>query len=97
MQFEGWVTLTDTRSSKQKTPPNYNNKGINMTMYNKNNKVNEEREFFAGLFLIPSFVCLWVTPVLLLVGLVPVGIITGIIAMVSGVIGLVIAPEEYKK
>ena len=41
-----------------------------MSMYSKNNKVDEEREFFAGLFLIPSFVCMCVTPVLLLVGLV---------------------------
>lgn len=40
-----------------------------MSMYQKNNKVDEEREFFAGLFIIPCFVCLCVTPVLLLVGL----------------------------
>ena len=68
-----------------------------MSMYSKNNKVDEEREVFAGLFLIPSFICMCVTPVLLLVGLVSVGIITGIVAMVSGVIMWVIAPEEYKK
>ena len=68
-----------------------------MTMYQKNNKVDEEREFFAGLFLIPSFICMCVTPVLLLVGLVSADIITGMVAMVAGVIGWVIAPEEYKK
>lgn len=68
-----------------------------MSMYQKNNKVDEEREFFAGLFIIPCFVCLCATPVLLLVGLVSAGIITGIVAMVSGVIGWVIAPEEYKQ
>lgn len=68
-----------------------------MSMYSKNNKVDEEREFFAGLFLIPSFICMCVTPVLLLVGLIPVGIITGMVAMVAGAIGWVIAPEEYKK
>lgn len=68
-----------------------------MSMYQKNNQVDEEREFFAGLFLIPSFICMCVTPVLLLVGLIPVGIITGMVAMVAGAIGLLIAPEEYKK
>lgn len=68
-----------------------------MSMYQKNNKVDEEREFFAGLFIIPCFVCLCVTPVLLLVGLVSAGIITGMVAMVAGAIGLLIAPEEYKK
>jgi hypothetical protein len=68
-----------------------------MSMYSKNNKVDEEREFFAGLFLIPSFVCMCVTPVLLLVGLIPAGIITGMVAMVAGTIGVIIAPEEYKK
>lgn len=68
-----------------------------MSMYQKNNQVDEEREFFAGLFLIPSFVCMCVTPVLLLVGLIPAGIITGMVAMVAGTIGVIIAPEEYKK
>ena len=68
-----------------------------MSMYSKNNTVDEEREFFAGLFLIPSFVCMCVTPVLLLVGLVSAGIITGMVAMVAGVIGWLIAPDEYKK
>lgn len=68
-----------------------------MSMYQKNNQVDEEREFFAGLFLIPSFICMCVTPVLLLVGLIPAGIITGMVAMVAGAIGLLIAPEEYKK
>lgn len=33
-----------------------------MSMYSKNNKVDEEREFFAGLFLILSFICMCVTP-----------------------------------
>lgn len=68
-----------------------------MSMYSKNNKVDEEREFFGGLFAIICHICLCATPVLLLVGLVPVGIITGIVAMVSGVIMWVIAPEEYKQ
>lgn len=67
-----------------------------MSMYQKNTKVDEEREFFAGLFLILSFVCMCATPVLWLVGLIAVGIITGMVATVSGVIGWLIAPEEYK-
>lgn len=68
-----------------------------MSMYSKNNKVDEEREFFGGLFATICHVCLCATPVLLLVGLIPVGIITGMVAMVAGTIGLLIAPEEYKK
>jgi hypothetical protein len=50
-----------------------------MSIYQKNTKVDEEREFFGGLFAIICHICLCATPVLLLVGLVPVGIITGII------------------
>lgn len=68
-----------------------------MNIYSKNNKVDEEREFFAGLFLILSFVCMCATPVLWLVGLIAVGIITSMVAMVSGFIGWLITPEEYKK
>ena len=68
-----------------------------MSMYSKNKKGDAEREFFGGLFAIICHICLCATPAPLLVGLVSAGIITGIVAMVSGVIMWVIAPEEYKK
>lgn len=61
-----------------------------MTMYNKNNEVGEEREFFAGLFLILSIVCLCATPLLWFVGLIAVGMLTGMASMVSALIGWVI-------
>lgn len=96
MQFEGRATLTSTRHSKQNTP-NPSNGETNMSMYQKNNKIdmeNIENFVAAKVFAACVLICLFFTPLFFFFGLILEGVSLAILGTISWLSKWLLEPGE---